>query len=85
MKFSMMRDGTESEFLGRYTWACAGCRLLTLTPLFPVPAGDESLFKESEPAFSKMAKRWMHLGATGAGARMKLVVNMVMGSMMGKR
>ncbi|KAG1673672.1 hypothetical protein FOA52_010540 [Chlamydomonas sp. UWO 241] len=51
--------------------------------LIILAAGDESLFKEAEPAFSKMGKRWMHLGETGAGARMKLVVNMVMGSMMG--
>ncbi len=41
-------------------------------------AGDEALFKEAEPAFSKMGKRWMYLGQTGAGARMKLVVNMIM-------
>ena len=27
---------------------------------------------------SKMGKRWMHLGDVGAGARMKLVVNMIM-------
>lgn len=46
-------------------------------------AGDESLFKDAEPAFSKMGKRWMHLGQTGAGARMKLVVNMIMGTMTG--
>eukprot|EP00955_Chlamydomonas_euryale_P021769 229897-Chlamydomonas_euryale.AAC.2 len=50
--------------------------------LIILAAGDESLFKEAEPAMAKMAKRWMHLGETGAGARMKLVVNMVMGSMM---
>jgi 3-hydroxyisobutyrate dehydrogenase-like beta-hydroxyacid dehydrogenase len=29
-------------------------------------------------------KRSLFLGAVGAGARMKLVVNMVMGSMMGE-
>ncbi|MEW5301760.1 MAG: hypothetical protein WDW36_004598 [Sanguina aurantia] len=46
-------------------------------------AGDESLFAASQPAFALMGKRSFYLGATGAGARMKLVVNMVMGSMMG--
>jgi 3-hydroxyisobutyrate dehydrogenase-like beta-hydroxyacid dehydrogenase len=30
-------------------------------------------------------KRSLFLGAVGAGARMKLVVNMTMGSMMGER
>lgn len=51
--------------------------------LIILAAGDPELFQEAEPAMSKMAKKWMHLGATGAGARMKLVVNMIMGSMMG--
>ncbi len=45
-------------------------------------AGDESLFNDALPAFQKMGKRSFYLGATGAGARMKLVVNMIMGSMM---
>ena len=35
------------------------------------------------PAFEKMGKKSFYLGAVGAGAEMKLVVNMVMGSMMG--
>ena len=53
--------------------------------LIILAAGDESLFADATPALSKMGKRWMHLGATGAGARMKLVVNMIMGSMMGEK
>ncbi|GAX77645.1 hypothetical protein CEUSTIGMA_g5088.t1 [Chlamydomonas eustigma] len=50
--------------------------------LIILAAGDESLYKEAEPAFTKMGKKWMHLGETGAGARMKLVVNMAMGTML---
>ena len=34
------------------------------------------------PAFSVLGKKAFYLGATGAGAHMKLVVNMVMGSIM---
>ena len=50
--------------------------------LIILAAGDATLFKDAEPAMQKMAKRYMLLGEVGAGARMKLVVNMVMGSMM---
>ncbi|KAG2488739.1 hypothetical protein HYH03_012738 [Edaphochlamys debaryana] len=46
-------------------------------------AGDKELFDLVQPAFGVMGKRSFYLGATGAAARMKLVVNMVMGSMMG--
>lgn len=45
-------------------------------------AGDESLYKEAVPALDLMGKAHFFLGEVGAGARMKLVVNMVMGSMM---
>lgn len=45
-------------------------------------AGDESLYTECKAAFDIMGKAAFFLGAVGAGARMKLVVNMVMGSMM---
>ena len=45
-------------------------------------AGEESLFADAAPAFGVLGKRAFYLGAVGAGARMKLVVNMVMGSMM---
>eukprot|EP00879_Flechtneria_rotunda_P023470 GHRR01024826.1.p1 GENE.GHRR01024826.1~~GHRR01024826.1.p1 ORF type:complete len:256 (+),score=98.14 GHRR01024826.1:252-1019(+) len=51
--------------------------------LIILAAGDEGLFKECEGAFSVMGKRSLFLGSVGAGSRMKLVVNMVMGSMMG--
>ncbi|MGB1597138.1 MAG: NAD(P)-dependent oxidoreductase [Promethearchaeia archaeon] len=45
-------------------------------------AGDESLYHECKAALEAMGKKHLFLGKTGAGARMKLVVNMVMGSMM---
>eukprot|EP00798_Chlamydomonas_sp_ICE-L_P007052 gene7052-147_t len=46
-------------------------------------AGDRSLYDECTGAFDLMGKKALFLGEVGAGARMKLVVNMVMGSMMG--
>lgn len=45
-------------------------------------AGDKSLYDEAVPAFEKMGKMNVFLGEVGNGANMKLVVNMVMGSMM---
>eukprot|EP00877_Chromochloris_zofingiensis_P001313 jgi/Chrzof1/11182/Cz05g27060.t1 len=51
--------------------------------LIILAAGDEGLFKDSAVAFDIMAKRSLYLGEVGAAARMKLVVNMVMGTMMG--
>lgn len=53
--------------------------------LIILAAGDEGLFKDSAVAFDIMAKRSLYLGEVGAAARMKLVVNMVMGTMMGER
>ncbi len=50
--------------------------------LIILAAGDASLFEEAAPAFAKMGKQSFYLGAAGNGARMKLVVNMVMGGMM---
>lgn len=44
--------------------------------------GDRALYEEAEPAFAKMGKNSFYLGEVGQGARMKLVVNMVMGTMM---
>lgn len=44
-------------------------------------AGDKSLFDEVAPALAAMGKKSFFLGAVGAGARMKLVVNMMMGTM----
>uniref|UniRef100_A0A6U1E969 6-phosphogluconate dehydrogenase NADP-binding domain-containing protein n=2 Tax=Eukaryota TaxID=2759 RepID=A0A6U1E969_9CHLO len=44
--------------------------------------GDEALYNRCLPAFEIMGKKSFFFGATGLGARMKLVVNMIMGSMM---
>jgi len=44
--------------------------------------GDKDLFEEALPAFEVMGKKNHYLGAVGQGARMKLVVNMIMGGMM---
>ncbi len=44
--------------------------------------GDEELFSAAAPLLDVMGKASFYLGEVGAGARMKLVVNMVMGSMM---
>lgn len=42
-------------------------------------AGEEALQKEAQQCFDVMGKKTFFLGDVGAGARMKLVVNMVMG------
>jgi len=50
--------------------------------LIILAGGDESLYEDSVPAFEKMGKLFPYLGETGQGARMKLVINMIMGGMM---
>ena len=45
-------------------------------------AGDNSLYQEAMPAMEIMGKKSFYLGDTGCGARMKLVNNMIMGTMM---
>jgi len=45
-------------------------------------AGDEALFKEATADLDAMGKASFFFGEPGSGARMKLVVNMTMGSMM---
>ena len=45
-------------------------------------AGDNSLYDEAIPAFELMGKKSFYLGETGFGAKMKLVINMIMGIMM---
>lgn len=45
-------------------------------------AGDHSLFEDAMPALEKIGKKILYLGETGNGARMKLIVNMIMGGMM---
>ncbi|XP_056170920.1 glyoxylate/succinic semialdehyde reductase 1 isoform X2 [Syzygium oleosum] len=43
---------------------------------------SEALFEEAIPAFDVMGKKSFFLGPVGNGAKMKLVVNMIMGCMM---
>lgn len=50
--------------------------------LIILAAGDRSLYDEALPGLERMGKKILHLGEVGNGARMKLVVNMVMGGMM---
>jgi 3-hydroxyisobutyrate dehydrogenase-like beta-hydroxyacid dehydrogenase len=45
-------------------------------------AGDNSLYQEAIPALEIMGKRSFYFGDAGFGARMKLVINMIMGTMM---
>lgn len=42
-------------------------------------AGDEALAKEAQACFDLMGKKTLFLGKVGQGARMKLVINMIMG------
>lgn len=50
--------------------------------LIILAAGDESVYEEVLPAFEVMGKKSFFLGEVGNGAKYKLVVNMIMGSMM---
>lgn len=50
--------------------------------LILLAAGDASLYEEALPAFSAMGKRSFLLGPVGCGARIKLIVNALMGAMM---
>lgn len=45
-------------------------------------AGDKGLYDEAIPIFDVLGKKSFFLGQVGNGAKMKLVVNMMMGSMM---
>eukprot|EP00271_Cylindrocystis_brebissonii_P014275 TRINITY_DN35584_c0_g1_i1.p1 TRINITY_DN35584_c0_g1~~TRINITY_DN35584_c0_g1_i1.p1 ORF type:complete len:388 (+),score=60.37 TRINITY_DN35584_c0_g1_i1:134-1297(+) len=45
-------------------------------------AGDEELFTRASPALDVMGKSKFFLGEVGKGAQMKLVVNMMLGSLM---
>ncbi|XP_010532940.1 PREDICTED: glyoxylate/succinic semialdehyde reductase 1 [Tarenaya hassleriana] len=50
--------------------------------LIILAAGDKALFDEAMPAFDVLGKKSFYLGQVGNGAKMKLVVNMIMGSVM---
>jgi len=45
-------------------------------------AGDRTLYDDAAPALDIMGKKRLFLGEVGAGARIKLTVNMIMGGMM---
>ena len=45
-------------------------------------AGDDSLYLEARPALEVMGKKSFYFGETAKGAQMKLVINMIMGTMM---
>jgi hypothetical protein len=49
------------------------------TDVSECPAGDEELYRAVGPALDAMGKAKFFLGDVGAGAHMKLVVNMVRG------
>jgi 3-hydroxyisobutyrate dehydrogenase-like beta-hydroxyacid dehydrogenase len=44
--------------------------------------GDESVYNEVGPALDTMGKAKFYFGPAGQGSRVKLVVNMIMGTMM---
>jgi len=44
--------------------------------------GDESLYHEAAPALQVMGKKTFYFKEVGQGAQMKLVINMIMGTMM---
>ncbi|KAK8933709.1 Glyoxylate/succinic semialdehyde reductase 1 [Platanthera zijinensis] len=50
--------------------------------LIILAAGEKALYDEVIPFFDALGKKSFFLGPVGNGAKMKLVVNMVMGSMM---
>lgn len=50
--------------------------------LIILTAGDRTLHDEAGPALEAMGKLHLFLGETGQAARLKLVVNMIMGGMM---
>ncbi|KAH1081631.1 hypothetical protein J1N35_021392 [Gossypium stocksii] len=45
-------------------------------------AREKALYEEAVPAFDVLGKKYFFLGPVGNGAKMKLVVNMIMGSVM---
>ena len=45
-------------------------------------AGDDSLYHEAMPALEVMGKKNFYFGEVARGAQMKLVINMIMGTMM---
>lgn len=50
--------------------------------LIILAGGEKGLYDEAIPIFDVLGKKSFYLGQVGNGAKMKLVVNMIMGSMM---
>ncbi len=50
--------------------------------LIILTAGERTLYDEALPCLEKLGKKILYLGEGGNGAKMKLVVNMIMGGMM---
>ncbi|KAL9227513.1 hypothetical protein vseg_003194 [Gypsophila vaccaria] len=50
--------------------------------LIILAAGEKGLYDEAIPIFDVLGKKSFYLGQVGNGAKMKLVVNMIMGSVM---
>jgi 3-hydroxyisobutyrate dehydrogenase-like beta-hydroxyacid dehydrogenase len=82
-------DPEASEEIGKGL-AAAGCAYLdaTLTgssaqaragELVVTAGGPVEVFARAEPLFRLCAARWFHVGPWGSGARMKLVMNLVLG------
>ena len=44
-----------------------------------VAGGDKALFDSGVPIYESLAKQWFLMGPAGSGARMKLVVNLMLG------
>ncbi|WVZ69976.1 hypothetical protein U9M48_018687 [Paspalum notatum var. saurae] len=70
-------DGATSKLIGEHIASTGASFLETL-----LHQGDESLYRRVAPLLDVMGKSRFYLGDVGNGAAMKLVVNMVMGSMM---
>ena len=82
-------DPDQTAELGRRLWE-AGIDYLdaTLTgssqqaragELVVTAGGPIDVYQQSEDLFRSFSKRWFHVGPCGSGARMKLVVNLVLG------
>ena len=53
--------------------------MCALKDIIFMAGGSEDAFAECEPMFAAMGREWMHMGANGSGAIMKLCVNLVLG------
>ncbi|XP_073139370.1 glyoxylate/succinic semialdehyde reductase 2, chloroplastic isoform X1 [Henckelia pumila] len=85
-------DGATSKFIGTHIKSTGALFLEAPVSgskkpaedgkLIFLTAGDKSLYETASPLLDVMGKSRFYLGDVGNGAAMKLVVNMIMGSMM---